>query len=95
MLYEVITVGLQHLEIGLGGLVILARPGVLLEQAGLAGEGEARLRERGDLGGALGLDQREVGLGVAQGVLLGEGIDFGDELAFLDFVAEFDSYNFV
>ncbi len=77
-------------QLGLGGLVVATGAGVLREHLLLPLEGQLRLLEQRLLGGALGLDVGQRGLGVGQGVLLRQRIDLGDRVAGLHLVAEID-----
>ncbi|MCY1524668.1 hypothetical protein D9M68_596120 [compost metagenome] len=73
---------------GLGGLVGLARAGVGRQHLALAAEGQFGLLQHGDLGGPFRAPGLQGRLGVAQVVLLGQIVDLGDQLAFLDPVAQ-------
>ncbi|MNI37564.1 hypothetical protein D3C73_916580 [compost metagenome] len=81
--------GTGHAQRGFGGLIGFARTGVGRQHLALALERQLSLFQHGDLGGPLGAPGLQGGFGVAQVVLLGQVVDLGNQLAFLDPVAQF------
>ena len=80
---------LRRVQCRPGGLVVGARSRIGRQQFLLALEGELRLHQRRSPRGELGLQRVHRRLGVAQRDPLRLGIDFGDQIARLDLLAQF------
>ena len=81
-------IGAGGVEGGLGRFKVFARTGVLRQHLLLALVGQRGLFQRGFLGAQLGADIVEFGGGGLECIFLRQGVDFSNQLAFFDGIAE-------